>query len=269
MSLLKKIFDLFAGRKILQPFFEVLYTAGVYGMNYGSGDVRNSGETKAVEYIRKRLNQRDGTLVLFDVGANLGKYTLRLEKAFAGTSFRIYSFEPSAIIFRELEKNTTGHNAQCFCVGLGDETGQRVLYKRTDYSGHGSVYHRRLEHHNLSLDIREEIRMTTIDQFCTDHQIEHIHLLKIDVEGHELSCLRGAARMLRERRINFIQFEFGGCNIDSRTFFQDFWYLLNEQFHFYRIVKDGLIPIQAYNERLELFKNINFLLEQKSDSVKE
>ncbi|MFN8245330.1 MAG: hypothetical protein U0T56_02965 [Ferruginibacter sp.] len=86
----------------------------------------------------------------------------------------------------------------------------------------------------------------------------------MDVEGHELSCLKGASTMIKNGAIDFIQFEFGGCNIDSRTYLQDFWYLLHDQYNFYRIVKDGLMPIEQYNERWEIFKNINFLLEKKA-----
>ena len=79
-----------------------------------------------------------------------------------------------------------------------------------------------------------------------------------------LACLQGARDMLVREAIDFIQFEFGGCNIDSRTFFQDFWYLLHDKYYFYRIVRNGLVKIEAYNERLEIFKNVNFLLQRKS-----
>ena len=51
----------------------------------------------------------------------------------------------------------------------------------------------------------------------------------------------------------------GGANIDSRTFFQDFWYLLSGKYKIYRIIKNGLIEVKGYEESLEIFKNINFL----------
>jgi len=83
----------------------------------------------------------------------------------------------------------------------------------------------------------------------------------MDVEGNELKVLDGALNMLASKRIRFIQFEFGGCNIDSRTFFQDFYYLLNKDFQLYRIVQDGLFPINHYKECYELFMTTNFLAE--------
>ena len=105
--------------------------------------------------------------------------------------------------------------------------------------------------------------MRGIDNFCLNSCIEKIHFLKLDIEGNEYNALLGAEKMLKAKKIDFIQFEFGGCNIDSRTYFQDFWYLLKDDYNFYRILKNGLHPIKNYSESLEIFITINFLLELK------
>lgn len=64
--------------------------------------------------------------------------------------------------------------------------------------------------------------------------------------------------MLKAGNIHAIQFEFGGCNLDSRTYFRDFWNLLHDDFAIYRIMKDGFVPIKNYDERLEIFSCTNF-----------
>jgi len=69
--------------------------------------------------------------------------------------------------------------------------------------------------------------------------------------------------MLHSGSIDFIQFEFGGCNIDSRTYFQDFYYLLKDNYKIYRIVKDGIYPINQYREMYEAFITTNYLAEKK------
>jgi hypothetical protein len=63
------------------------------------------------------------------------------------------------------------------------------------------------------------------------------------VHGHELQALEGAAELLRAGRIRAIQFEFGGANVDSRTFFRDFWNLLYGRFGYslYQILP-GCVP---------------------------
>jgi hypothetical protein len=78
-----------------------------------------------------------------------------------------------------------------------------------------------------------------------------------------LKVLEGAQEKIKSNRIDYIQFEFGGCNIDSRTYFQDFWYLLKDKYKFYRILKDGLFELSAYKEIYECFITTNFLLERK------
>ena len=45
--------------------------------------------------------------------------------------------------------------------------------------------------------------------------------MKIDVEGHELDVLKGFGELIKKVRL--IQFEFGGTNIDSKTYLRDFW----------------------------------------------
>ena len=69
--------------------------------------------------------------------------------------------------------------------------------------------------------------------------------------------------MINDKRIDAIQFEFGGCNIDSRTFFQDFFYLLKDHYKIYRVLKDGLLEMPIYKETYEIFITINYLAIKK------
>lgn len=68
--------------------------------------------------------------------------------------------------------------------------------------------------------------------------------------------------MIDSGNIDFIQFEFGGCNIDSRTYFQDFYYFLKDNYDIYRIVKNGLRKIDRYSETCEVFLNSNYIAEK-------
>ena len=87
--------------------------------------------------------------------------------------------------------------------------------------------------------------------------------MKNNKNRKKLKALNGAAQMINSKQIDVIQFEFGGCNIDSRTYFQDFYYLLKDNYKIYRILKDGLYQINQYKEIYEAFTTTNYLAEKK------
>ena len=64
-------------------------------------------------------------------------------------------------------------------------------------------------------------------------------------------------------KFKLIQFEFGGTSIDSRTYFQDFWYLLKDDFDIYRVGPTGPILIKEYTERDEIMIFMNYLAVNK------
>lgn len=87
-------------------------------------------------------------------------------------------------------------------------------------------------------------------------------VLKLDIEGHELSALLGATETLRQ--IEIVQFEFGGGNIDSHTYFQDFWYFFTDlEFDLHRLTPTGLNRVAEYSEMLEVFRPTNYFAVRK------
>lgn len=227
-------------------------------MNYGNGaGVDVSGEKKAMQYVKDNTAKNR---IIFDVGANIGNYTRNLNTVMSGV---IYAFEPSPQTFALLKDNLAGNaNIQLNNVGLSDKVCTMPLFSDTPTSGITSVYNRRLKHFNLNVTNQGEAHFTTLDKYCNEHNIDHIDFLKMDVEGHELAVLNGASEMLEKNAIDYIQFEFGGCNIDSHTFFQDFWYMLHNKYRIYRILRDGLYEITQYTEYLEIFICTNYLAER-------
>ena len=88
-------------------------------------------------------------------------------------------------------------------------------------------------------------------------------IVKIDVEGHELTVLNGFGGALAATRV--LQFEFGGCNIDTRTYFQDFWYFFNDNnFDLFRITPFGAEKLSHYREIDEFFSTTNYIAVNRS-----
>lgn len=261
----KRIFRMVAGRIGMQKYFRMMHTLSVYGMNYGNGgDIKKSGEYFAAKYVKTKLSEQTSAPVLFDVGANIGDYALKLAEIFANQKFQVHAFEPSEKTYRKLVENTSAKEGITVNnLGLGEQEAELILYSNSDGSALASVYERDLGRHGISMDKKEIVKLTTIDNYCATHGIGQIHFLKLDIEGHELFALKGAEKLINSKKIDFIQFEFGGSNIDSRTYFRDFWEMLQDKYDFYRIVKNGLYPIKKYSEACEIFDTINYLLELK------
>ena len=250
------------GKKRWQKIYEYMFRIALEGMNYGNGgDFKISGELNVLKYIQQKYKD-EKSLTIFDVGSNIGQYSKTVSDFFNSKAI-IHSFEPSKKAF-ELLLNTVSDRTNIIPnnIGLSDIEKDLILYTNVEASGLASVYQRKLEHYRIFMDKSEPIKLSTIDNYCQYNNIDKIHFLKLDIEGHELSALKGAKLMIDNKKIDFIQFEFGGCNIDSRTYFQDFYYLLKDKYRIYRIVKDGLFEISDYNETSEIFTTINYLAEK-------
>lgn len=196
------------------------------------------------------------------MGANVGDWSFKILDHFTLNEVEVFCFKPSLHPFEELTKKF--NDFHLFHFGFGHENKKIPLYSNGPSSGIASLYRRRLDHFGIDFKIEEIVDIRTLDDFCHEKKIDSIDFLKLDVEGHELSVLNGAKNLLKNGAIRFIQFEFGGCNIDSRTYFQDFFYLLSEKYRLYRILKNGLHPIPFYREEEECFITTNYLAELRT-----
>lgn len=246
-----------AGRSRYQAIFRRLHSAALVGRNYGPGEVGDSGEIVALRYM---CRANPAASAVFDIGANVGDWTVQAAQTWPSAT--IHAFEPSATVYGELEKATAGLKVRRVRSALSDHSGEAVLYAVPSRSALSSLHARDLSVHGMSMTEREVVPLTTLDEYCESNVIERIDVLKIDAEGHDLSVLKGGERMLTAGRIGFVQFEFGGANIDSRTFLRDFITLLGPTHKVSRLLADGLEPVK-YSEREEVFITANFLAEPR------
>lgn len=237
-----------------------------YLMGIGSGSCpESSGEEVLVAKLQERYANSKQPLCVFDVGANKGQFLTMIVQGLrvGATPFSAHAFEPSRPTYEFLRANLEGHpNLALNNFGLGEHDGELDLFYDEVGSGLASLSRRRLDFRGIDFKHSERVSIKVLDDYCREREIQSIDLLKLDVEGHELDVLRGGLRMFQERRIEMVSFEFGGCNIDTRTFIQDFWYFLQENGmkKLYRITPSGhLVRLVRYTEALEQFRTSNFL----------
>ena len=165
--------------------------------------------------IRRHL--KPGAIAI-DVGANVGWHTL-LMAARAGSTGRVYAFEPNDSTRRRLVSAVEANDLTHVTVdgrGVADRVGTSGF--QAPLAGHvwdgtgrltAEPVPRRLE----GLERREEherrkgeqgqagtIACTTLDAFVAERHSDRLAFVKIDVEGWELSVLRGARHVLSALR---------------------------------------------------------------------
>ena len=193
-----------------------------------------------------------------DIGGNVGNYTAELRAACP--QLEIHTFEPSATNLKKLHARFDGDPLVTLVPrALSDEIGAATLFSDVPGSGLGSLTRRNLDHLNIAFDESEDIRITRFEDYWTSTLGGRpLDLVKIDIEGHELNAFRGFGKALDQ--VHVLQFEFGGCNIDTRTFFRDFWYFFKDRdFAIYRVTPIGLQHLSYYRESDEFFSTTNYV----------
>lgn len=197
---------------------------------------------------------------VFDVGANVGDWTALALKI--NPNLQIHCFEPSAATFQRLHERDFKGSVKYINIGLSSAPGEATLYVFEHCAGTNSLYKRQGLEDGWGLKAqqhKETIRLTTLDAYCQRSGIQMIDFVKVDVEGHELEVIRGAEGMLKQRRIKRIQFEYGGCNIDSRVLLKDiFDFFAPYSYVFFKVLPHGLRHVPRYDQRLENFQYQNW-----------
>jgi FkbM family methyltransferase len=134
-----------------------------------------------------------------DVGANSGYFVLLAATA-VGPRGRVIAFEPAPRPFARLARNVSKNHLESVVrilrAGVGEGPGRGSLYISTTEDGMSSFVPRTfgsVEVEVTSLDV-------SLKGLCP-------RLIKVDVEGSELSVLRGASFVLSSARAPWILFE--------------------------------------------------------------
>jgi len=140
---------------------------------------------------------------VFDIGANIGSHTLHLARR-VGSSGRVYAFEPTDFAFGKLSTNLALnpkllHRVSAQQMYLASDPTldrQEATYASWPLEPEGSVHPK----HGGQLVTTSGATVDSLDHFVERTGIEHIDLVKIDVDGHELPVLSGSHKVLQRFR---------------------------------------------------------------------
>lgn len=146
-------------------------------------------DPSTVGFICEHLGE-NGTFV--DGGSHIGLISMQVARQMPGVS--IHAFEPHPLKFPALRLNIERNDARVIANNFGlSDSATSIAYDPDRHAIDGSA--------------ESTIEVTTLDQYAVTRGLDHIDVLKLDIEGHELRALRGAKGLLTRRLIRAITME--------------------------------------------------------------
>jgi FkbM family methyltransferase len=148
---------------------------------------------------------------VFDVGANEGQSAREFLRHFP--TARIFSFEPTPATFRQLSQFAlTQPRIKAVNVALGKTSGKAEFNENAFHQTNSLLLASPRGEEYLGPAVTDfqrkiEVELTTLDEFCRKESVEEIDLLKLDVQGFELSVLKGARHLLATRKVGCLVLE--------------------------------------------------------------
>lgn len=185
-------------------FLQIHINGKKFYMKLNQGDicdipalVLNFGEfeTQELDMVMKIMSylKKDG--VFFDVGANLGWYSLILHSW--NSDYRCYSFEPVKETFDKMVVNFKRNGfdtSRCYNFGLYKESTDINFYFNTEESGASSLANLRENAGTIAV----VCKMKTMDDFVKEEGIDGLDFIKCDVEGSELFVYQGGRETIEK-----------------------------------------------------------------------
>jgi FkbM family methyltransferase len=208
-------------------------------------------EPETREFFKELL--RPGMVVL-DIGAYLGQFSLVASRVMNGTG-RILCLEPTPAVFEQLKRNIERNhciNVEPIHAAVSDHEGEATFYVHVGSNDQSSLHAAAVEE-----QVSYRVPLTTVDALVERAQLHALNLMKIDVEGHEISVLRGAENTIRRLRpaivveISRHQRTVGYSGADIKAF------LGERNYNSFRLQANGRIPYQPtpdeINEQISHF----------------
>lgn len=166
--------------------------------------------------------------VLYDVGANVGVYTLYA----ASKGVKVYAFEPEAENYALLCKNIALNNldAEAYCLAISDKSGLNRLHLSTREVGRSC--HSFASPVGPDLNERKGPTQGAVGMRIDDLNLPPANHIKVDVDGLEWNVIKGALKTLDRPELKTVQIELGPLKEHDKVrnhFKSKGWYLSQDQ----------------------------------------
>lgn len=157
----------------------------------GSSDMGCWLGTAELSKVRRFRGVLKPGMTCFDIGANVGYYTL-LSSVLVGQAGEVIAFEPLPLNVASLRRHMTINrcrNVQIHDIAVTDIDGTASFAEGPSRSrGH------------LDASGSVQVRCSRLDSLMAEGSISKPHVLKVDVEGEELKVIEGARQLLESAK---------------------------------------------------------------------
>ncbi len=200
------------------------------------------------EYSQKMLSMLKNCRVFFDIGANIGYYSIAA--GILHPSAQVFAFEPTPATYLELVSNiklNDARNIKPIQVALSDVSGESLIFYDEKESGASSFCNIRDSADALTLSVQTK----TLDSFVEERGVCP-DFIKCDVEGAELSVLRGSKEVLENYHpIIFIEILRKWCRTFGHEANDVVDYLKSLDYVPHILKKDQLVSIEGIDDEME------------------
>lgn len=150
----------------------------------------NTYEKEDSEMLYRLVKSED---IIFDIGANIGWYSIHLAKMYKNAT--IYAFEPIPETFNQLKKNSELNRVNNIVFNnfaLSDKTQILPFFYSPNVTGAASSLNIIGDDKMLELSCQS----TTIDNYVIENKINKLDFIKCDVEGAELMVFKGGVKSI-------------------------------------------------------------------------
>jgi FkbM family methyltransferase len=213
-----------------------------------------NGEKNMVNFLLS--NCKIKTVV--DVGANTGQYLGELLQTVKEQNLllpTIHTFEPAQKTFQLLTQNFKHHeNIQFYNLALSNEQGVVSFFETEELGEMSSVIERSDGKYHRSYQVKVE----TMDNLFA--HLPTLDFVKIDTEGNDFNVLLGATKLLEQKKIRYLQVEYGdNWRFAGHTFIYFRNYMEKLGYKVFLIRPDGCYTLN-YEQWKEYYSFSNFLI---------
>jgi len=165
--------------------------------------------------------------VFVDAGAYIGQYTI-LASQQVGAAGKVIAIEPSQDNFALLKRNLgvkAARNVTLLNLAIGEKEGQAVLNSVSEDSALCTLDDNWIDtlypDHQLSMQTTM-VQVCTLPSLIKQQDLDHIDLLKVDVEGAEIGVFEGAEECLRRGQVKRIICELHGTRDRVKQILESF-----------------------------------------------